>query len=177
MTTPKQTTYANQLKRVIKTGMNVLGMDDGTYRMMLLRVSQATSGHPKNSITQMSIDELKAVVEDMREHGFQPRRGKIPSNPPLQKGGTKSPATATNPKEKPMLGKIRALWITMHQQGIVRDASDEALNAFARQRANNFRRKTGKPLVLNINGMNPRELSVVIETLKSWQKRELNKQR
>lgn len=162
----RQTTYANQLKRVIKTGMNVLGMDDGTYRMMLLRVSQATSGHPKNSITQMSIDELKAVIDDMRDHGFEPRMGKMPKG-----GKTKSPATGTRRNEKPMLGKIRALWITMAQQGIVRDGSDEALQAFARNHVNKRRRANNQPLVLNLIAMTDHELYVVIETLKSWQKR------
>lgn len=167
--TDAQKRYANQLKRTIKTGMNVLGLDDGTYRMMLSRVSQAVSGKAKNSITQMSIDELKAVIEDMREHGFTPTRGKTAS------GKSKSPATATNPKEHPMLGKIRALWIAMANDGIVRDASDEALQAFARKNINKARQRVNAPLVLNISGMTPRELTVVLETLKSWQQRELDK--
>lgn len=164
--TAKQKGYANQLKRTIKTGMNVLGMDDGTYRMMLQRVSEAVSGKPKNSITQMSIDELKAVIEDMRERGFAPKRGKTGN------GRSKSPTTAANSKQSPMLGKIRAVWITMAQQGIVRDGSDEALQAFARKNINKARRLDDMPLVLNISGMTQRELTVVLETLKSWQQRE-----
>ncbi len=171
MAKPKSTSYANQLKRTIKTGMNVLGMDDGTYRMMLKRVSGEVSGKPKDSITKMSITELKAVLDDMRSHGFTPRRGKMPRT--LTKGKHKSPAASA--KESPMLGKIRALWITMSQQGIVRDGSDEALNAFARKNANKARRERGMPLVLNITGMTEREIYVVLETLKSWQRRELQK--
>lgn len=167
--TEAQKRYANQLKRTIKTGMNVLGLDDGTYRMMLQRVSEAVSGKPKNSITQMSIDELKAVIEDMRERGFTPKRGKTAS------GKSKSPRTEDNSKEKPMLRKIRALWITMAQQGIVRDGSDEALQTFARNHVNKRRRAQDRPLVLNIIAMTDYELYVVIETLKSWQKRELQK--
>lgn len=173
MTMPKTTNYASQLKRTIKTGMNVLGMDDGTYRMMLKRVSSEVSGKPKDSITKMSITELKAVLDDMRLHGFTPRRGKMPRT--LTKGRHKSPTTGSNPNESPMLGKIRALWISMSQQGIVRDGSDEALNAFARKNANKARRERGMPLVLNITGMTEREIYVVLETLKSWQHRELQK--
>lgn len=74
-----------------------------------------------------------------------------------------------------MLSKIRALWITMAQQGIVRDGSDEALQAFARNHVNKRRRAQDRPLVLNIIAMTDYELYVVIEALKSWQKRELQK--
>lgn len=172
--TSNQKKYANTLKRIIKTGMNVLGMDDGTYRMMLKRVSKSVSGKEKNSITQMSIDELNAVIDDMREHGFEPKRGKRPSTQSSNRK-TNSPRTKEFKNKRPILGKILATWIAMYQQGIIRDGSDEALNNFARKNANKQRNQQGLPLVLNMNAMTDYELYVVLETLKSWQQRELTK--
>ncbi len=170
MTRPNSTSYTNQLKRTIKTGMNVLGMDDGTYRMMLARVSKSVSGREKNSITKMTVAELQAVLDDMREHGFTPKRGKRPG-----KSKHNSPRTRDTDNKRPMLGKIHALWISMYKQRIVRDGSDEALNKFARKNVNKYRRSRDMPLVLNINAMTDHELYVLIETLKAWQKREMEK--
>ncbi len=160
----KKTSYENQLKRTIKTGMNVLGMDDGTYRMMLKRVSKSVTGTEKDSITKMNAKEMQAVIDDMRERGFTPRRSKMAT------GKSKSPRTG-DARGHAMAAKIRAVWITMYQQGIVRDGSDEALNHFARKHVNKRRLENDLPLVLKLDAMTVMELTVVLESLKSWQKR------
>lgn len=166
-------TYKNKLKRTIKTGMHALKLDDATYRDMLENVSARASGKAKRSIKDMTLAELNAVIDEMRGKGFEVKRGKYQGtakdNSPRLRDGLKN--------EKPMLGKIQALWITMHQQGFVKDGSDNGLNAFARKMINRERSKRDKPLVINLLGADNRELWQLIETLKSWQQREQDKLR
>ena len=174
--TPNSTTaYKNTLKRTIKTGMHALRLDDATYRDMLERVSARVSGKPKRSIKDMTLAELNAVIDEMRTKGFEVRRGKYQSQDGKKDN---SPRLRDEQKhDKPMLGKIQALWITMHQQGFVKDGSDNGLNAFARKLINRERVKRDQPLVINLLGANDRELWQMIETLKKWQQRELDKSR
>ena len=51
----------------IKIAQKELGLDDGTYRAVLERVTG------KRSCTECSIPELERVVEDLRQHGFTPK--------------------------------------------------------------------------------------------------------
>lgn len=163
-------TYKNTLKRTIKTGMHALHLDDATYRDMLEQVSQRISGKGKRSIKNMTFTELNAVIDEMRSKGFESKRGKLKS------GKDKSPNSHDDAVvERPMLGKIHALWITMHQQGFVKDGSDNALNAFVRKLFNQQRKLNNKPLIINLRGADDRELWQLIETLKKWQQRELDK--
>ena len=170
-TTNTTTLYRNKLKRTIKTGMHALKLDDATYRDMLEQVSARASGKAKRSIKNMTLAELNAVIDEMRGKGFEVRRGKYSGagkdNSPRLRDGLKD--------DKPMIGKIQALWITMHQQGFVKDGSDNGLNAFARKMINRERSKRDKPLLLNLLAANDRELWQLIETLKSWQEREQDK--
>ena len=167
-------TYKNTLKRTIKTGMHALALDDATYRDMLENISARVSGKPKRSIKNMTLAELNAVIDEMRNKGFEVRRGKYQGSAASKKDN--SPRLRDGElDDKPMLGKIQALWITMHQQGFVKDGSDNALNAFARKLINRERIKRDKPLVINLRGANDRELWQMIETLKSWQQREQDK--
>lgn len=162
-------TYKNTLKRTIKTAMHALHMDDATYRDMLKRVSMRVSGKSKNSIKNMTIKELNAVIEEMRNKGFTPKRGK-------HKGGKdNSPRNKDRQDERPMIGKVTALWITMHQQGFIKDGSDYALNKFVCSVVNKRRRAENKVLIMNLRGLNNKELWQLIETLKSWQQREEDK--
>ncbi|UNK05816.1 regulatory protein GemA [Psychrobacter raelei] len=169
MTTNTTTVYKNKLKRTIKTGMHALQLDDATYRDMLANVSLRVSGSAKRSIKNMTLAELNAVIDEMRGKGFEARRGKY--------SGQKDNSVRNKDEQKlggqsPMLGKIQALWITMHQQGFVKDGSDNALNAFARKLFNKQRKQDDKPLIINLRGADDRELWRLIETLKSWQQRE-----
>lgn len=53
----------------IKIAQKELGLDDPTYRAVLVRVTG------KTSCTDCSIPELERVAEDMRLHGFKPKNG------------------------------------------------------------------------------------------------------
>ena len=52
----------------IKIAQKELGLDDATYRAVLERVTG------KRSCTECSIPELERVVEDLRQHGFTPKK-------------------------------------------------------------------------------------------------------
>ncbi len=150
--------YKNSLKRTIKTGMNALCMDDATYRDMLERVSMRVSSKAKNSITKMTIAELEAVLNEMRNKGFAENNGKK----------TYSPKSA-----RPMIQKITALWITMAQQGFVNDSSHQALLKFSRRQiAKKRKRERISILPASLESMSDDELSLIIEILKAWQKRQ-----
>lgn len=169
MTTNTTTVYKNKLKRTVKTGMHALHLDDATYRDMLENVSLRVSGKVKRSIKNMTIEELNAVIDEMRNKGFGAKRGKYHGN------NARDNSPRNDGKQRPMIGKVQALWITMHQQGFVKDGSDNALNAFVRKLINSRRKKDDQPLLININGTTDSELWQLIETLKSWQQREQDK--
>jgi len=62
----------------IKIAQKELGLDDGTYRAVLERVTG------KRSCTECSIPELERVVEDLPQRGVAPKtRGGPPPTPPL----------------------------------------------------------------------------------------------
>lgn len=84
-----------------------LGLDDETYRAVLLRVTG------KASSAAMSEAERGAVLEELRRQGF--------------KGAKKG-------LEGPFAPKLQALWIAAWNLGLVRDRADAAMLAFvARQ--------------------------------------------
>lgn len=77
----------------IKIAQKELGLDDGTYRAVLERVTG------KRSCTECSIPELERVVEDLRQHGFTPKaKGNPYGKPHLRRTSASA-----------MLGKVEAL--------------------------------------------------------------------
>lgn len=84
-----------------------LGLDEDTYRAVLVRVTG------KASLRAMSGTEHGAVLEELRAKGAPRGRGKLTG---------------------PYAGKLQALWISGWHLGVVRNRSDEALIAFVRGR-------------------------------------------
>ncbi|MBS9777611.1 MAG: regulatory protein GemA [Gammaproteobacteria bacterium] len=164
-----QKQYANSLIRLIKTAQHKLGLDDCTYRAVLQNISTEMTGVAKNSCTQMSLDELKAVADYMRDKGFQRMQGVVKTQAGQKK--RKSISNGVRENEDPMIGKVRYLWVSMAQAGILRDASDQALNAFVRNMLNKKRSAKGEPLLLNLIGATRQELYILIEALKAWKER------
>lgn len=77
----------------IKIAQKELGLDDGTYRAVLERVTG------KRSCTECSIPELERVVEDLCQHGFTPKaKGNPYGKPHLRRTSASA-----------MLGKVEAL--------------------------------------------------------------------
>jgi phage gp16-like protein len=134
---------------LLAVGKAELGMDDEFYYGIWLPMQGATI-NPKTgkySATTMSIGQLCKAVEVMKDLGFKVKHKKDSSARKL----------ADDAQSK----KIRALWLEMHGQGIVRDPSESSLNKYVK-------RLTG---VEALQWLDTRQASGVIEALKKWQGR------
>lgn len=101
----------------VKIAAKQLGLDDETYRAMLERITG------KRSAGDLNIAQLDAVLAEMMVNGWKPT---------VVAGGRKASAsTAPQRADHPAAGKARALWISLHQLGVVRDRRESALEAFA----------------------------------------------
>ncbi len=125
----------SRLMGMIRVAKAQLGMDEATYREFL----HNTLG--KRSLTGSTGKEQWRVVEALKGLGSQPR--------PIHKG--------KELPSDPQARKIRSLWLTMADCGVVRDKSERALNSYVR-------RITGQTLA----DATTKQCIVVIETLKSW---------
>ncbi|WP_036769219.1 gp16 family protein [Photorhabdus australis] len=135
-----------QLIRLIHIAKTTLKLDDDTYCAAL---ATATGG--KTSCSDMSHHELKQVYAAFVGRGFK-RRFK----PDYQhvKGRVRTAE----------INKIRAIWITMYQQGFIDDGSESALNKFVmRQTA-----KVNGAGVAEVGWLTPALVYPVIESLKKW---------
>jgi phage gp16-like protein len=86
-----------------------LGLDEQTYRAILERLT----GH--RSATLCSDGQLGLVLDELKAKGWKPQARK----PRLV--------------DPPAVRKARALWISLHQLGVVRDRSDAAMAAFGKR--------------------------------------------
>ena len=87
-----------------------LGLDDDTYRAMLVTITG------KNSAVALTETERGIVLDEMRRRGFKPG----------SKGGRK-------PLEGKFAKKLQALWIAGWNLGLVRNRDDAALIAFVKR--------------------------------------------
>lgn len=120
---------------IIHVAKSQLGMDDDTYRALLLDLTG------KDSCSKLTRAEQWQVIEELKRKGFQKK--------PTHKGKH----LISDPQAK----KIRALWLTMADCGIVRDRSEKAL-------AKCMRRFTGRTL----EDANVKQCQAMIEILKQW---------
>ncbi len=106
---------ASQHRRALIAKIHVakkqLAMDEDDYRQILLDLTQ------HQSLTQCTEAELERVIGALKAKGFKP----LPSR--------NGKPTAQHPSAR----KARALWISLYQLGVVRNGSEEALEAFARR--------------------------------------------
>ncbi|EBA1656200.1 regulatory protein GemA, partial [Salmonella enterica] len=123
-------------------------MDTDTYRQMLLSITG------KTSTSDMNPGQLNKVLAAMKAKGFVVK--------PASKARTTRQLT-----DYPQAKKLRALWLEMYAQGIVRDSSEEALRRWVK-------RETG---VDGLQWLESDKASIAIERLKNWRERELKKRR
>jgi len=136
-----------RLIRLIHVAKRELAMDDDTYRALLVTCTgQDTSTH-------LTDTELNKVLAHMKRRGFKVRHATHKSKPARKP----SRALAQSPQDK----KIRALWLSLHKHGVVRDPSEAALAAYVK-------RITG---VDALQWLDIQQASQIIETLKQWQLR------
>lgn len=129
-----------RLIKLIHTAKGKLQLDDATYRDML----KAETG--KTSTKDMLVWEMEKVLKRLKASGFKVRKAHVVKREP-----------ADDPQSK----KIRALWLELHELGIVRDASETALAHF-------IKRQTG---VEALQWLTTAQASHCIEALKAWKQR------
>ncbi|EDX0372945.1 regulatory protein GemA [Salmonella enterica] len=123
-------------------------MDTDTYRQMLLSITG------KTSTSDMNPGQLNKVLTAMKTKGFKVK--------PSRKARTTRPLA-----DYPQAKKLRALWLEMYAQGIVRDSSEEALRRWVKRETK----------VDGLQWLESDKASMAIERLKNWQERELKKLR
>ena len=144
-----------KLIQLIHIAKQKLAMDEYSYRAMLERVTG------KTSCKEMSVAELMKVEAEMEAKGF--KKTSLQNHSPSGKSAV---------VKSPIAYKIRAIWIEMSKQGLVRDGSENALNAFVRGVVNPIYAKRGMNIqVLNVGALRDDMASLVLERLKKWQAR------
>lgn len=124
-------------------------LDDDSYRATLARIAG------KSSSADLDVSELTKVLDYFKTLGFKVRSKKAP---PLE---TPSRALALDAESR----KVRAIWLFMHELGIVKNPSEASLAAYAK-------RITGVDALQWTDGA---QAEVLIETLKKWAMRFLPK--
>lgn len=128
----------SKLIQLIHIAKSQLAIDDDTYRQMLL----ATAG--KDSTRQCSIPQLQEVLDTLKAQGFSVK--------------TDRKTRSRKPDNAPQSKKIRALWLTLADAGLVQNRSEEALGRWVK-------RETG---VEALNWLSSEQASQCIEKLKKW---------
>ena len=135
----------NLLIAKIHIAKNELELDDATYRLAL------KSATKKTSCVDMNIFELEKTIQHFKKKGWKPR-----------KSSTKiSPSRHKRSDDKTQADKIKALWLELYQSGAIKNDSEQALN--------NFIKRITK--IHNVAWLNACDANIVIEALKSWQRR------
>lgn len=94
---------------IINIAKGQLGLDDDTYRALLVRITG------KASLRAMNPSEHRAVIDEMKRLGFKVTGGR------------------TAPSTKPYVRMIHALWKNCHRNGAIEDGSRKALRAFCKR--------------------------------------------
>ncbi|MNO88943.1 hypothetical protein D3C76_804110 [compost metagenome] len=151
-----------RLIRLVQVGRRSLGLDDETYRELLAQQSG------KRSAAELTLQELDKVLLAMKGAGFKPTLKR-----PVQGGKQKrlSPVSGT-PVRTAEIGVIRAIWITMHRHGLLRDGSETALNHYVERQTVRINNGVG---VAEVAWLSETLAYPVLESLKNWHKREMVK--
>lgn len=139
---------AGSTQRTIFAGCRALGLDDATRKDLQLRVTG------KASLSEMSEEEKKAVLAELRDRGFKATGGKPRRRPAATRGDVRF---------------AHVLWRLLHEAGAVREAGPKGLNAFIQSR---FAKSWGAAPI-DIDAMTDwAQIGDVIDALKAWCKRE-----
>ncbi|ATA26606.1 hypothetical protein BIY26_09040 [Brenneria goodwinii] len=132
-----------QLIRLIHVAKGTLKIDDETYRALLANIANG-----KTSCSEMNHKELESVYSALREKGFK-------------RSFKKTPAKVKTAE----IAKIRAIWITMHRHGFVKNGDDAALNAYVKRMTASLNNGHG---VDELGWLNPSLATRVLESIKQW---------
>lgn len=126
-----------RLIKLIHVAKRDIALDNDSYRAILQRIGKKTSA------ADLTVPELQQVLDYMKKHGFKVRSKAKPSRP-----------LALDAESR----KVRALWLFMHQLGVVQNPSEAALAAYVK-------RITGVDALQWSSGD---QATALIETLKKW---------
>lgn len=129
-----------------------LGMDEDTYRENLHQVTG------KRSCSDMHISELYRVIAHMEKCGFKRKK-------PAGKKQQYSPKASGQ-----YIDVMRAIWIQMHQCGMIEDGSETALERWAKRQSSQLNNGIGIEK-LDWLEREPEIVAKVLESLKQWCKR------
>ncbi|MFQ2716459.1 gp16 family protein [Aeromonas caviae] len=151
-----------RLIRLVQVGRRSLGLDEETYRELLAQQSG------KRSAAELTLQELDKVLLAMKGAGFKPTVKRA-----VHEGKPKrlSPARGA-PTRTAEIGVIRAIWITMHRHGLLRDGSETALNHYVERQTVRINNGVG---VAEVAWLSEALAYPVLESLKNWHKREMVK--
>lgn len=93
-----------------------LGIEESAYRAMLERLTGRTSAK------DLDQHQLGLVLDELKAKGWRPKVAR-----------PAAPAADRAPSDHPQARKARALWLSLHSLGVVRDPSEAALESFARR--------------------------------------------
>ncbi|MBL0634197.1 gp16 family protein [Aeromonas dhakensis] len=110
---------AKRLLKLVQVGRRELGLDEEEYRALLEQVTGARSAKG------MSASKLDAVITAMKGLGFKVKGGDKVT-------GRRSPPSSAK-VQATEVRKLRAIWITMKQDGLLHDGSEDALGSFIRR--------------------------------------------
>ncbi len=105
----------------VHLGAKDLRLDDETRRDLMERIT----GH--RSAADCSDAELVKVLDEYRRQGWAPQAARP------RMGTAPVPKSGRRPANHPVANKARALWISLHQLGVVRQPTEKALEAFAKR--------------------------------------------
>lgn len=144
----------NQLIQLIHIAQSQLGLDDETYRALLVTETQ------KRSCAKMTKSELERVYEALKIRGFKYTGVK-----------KRHPAPAVRVSDRRGdIKKIRGIWITMGHLGFISDSRDAALDVFVERMTKKF---TGGLGIKNHAWLDSNLAAHVLESLKKWHTREI----
>lgn len=125
MTAPARTFQSSDRRSLlakVHLGAKDLGLDDGTRRDLLERITK------RRSSADCTDAQLIQVLAEYRRLGWSPTGAKPVKAPAAATKARRSPAAS-----HPVAKKARAMWISLHQLGAVRDPSEKALEAFSKR--------------------------------------------
>ncbi|MGY3873475.1 gp16 family protein [Aeromonas dhakensis] len=142
---------AKRLLKLVQVGRRELGLDEEEYRALLEQVTGVRSAKG------MSASKLDAVIIAMKGLGFKVKGG-------AQVAGRRSPPSSAK-VQAPEVRKLRAIWITMKQDGLLHDGSEDALGSFIRRMTASANGGVG---ISRAEWLTSFQAERVLEALKKW---------
>lgn len=133
-----------RLIKLIHVARRDLAMAEDSYRAVIVGASKGRTSSSKD----LRVNELEAALDHMKRCGFSVK--------PAKKAQQSRPLANDQQSRK-----IRALWLSLHQAGKVRDPAESALASFVK-------RMTGVEALQWLTGA---QASRIIENLKHWKDR------